>query len=233
MSPFPPDLATGMSAFDPKRTFVFWLAWTSSHQHRSSVQIHSVECSSEPVHDKANLPTGSMNELEVSNQDLSRLADEALDLAKSYWQSLEVRRAYPSTSGKQTTELFSREWSEHGRGQEVLKDFKIIAEHGRPSTGRFFGYIFGSGEPIGALGELLAAALNQNVTAWRSAHATIQSAQALDVAAISWAPGLSRGHDSRPSSCPTAGRDYSVAARTGIAGAGLAQRGLFPSPHKG
>jgi aromatic-L-amino-acid/L-tryptophan decarboxylase len=109
-----------------------------------------------------------MNELEVSNQDLSRLAEEALDLAKSYWQSLEVRRAYPTTSGKQTTELFSREWPEHGRGQEVLQDFKIIAEHGRPSTGRFFGYIFVSGEPIGALGELLAAALNQNVTAWRS-----------------------------------------------------------------
>jgi glutamate/tyrosine decarboxylase-like PLP-dependent enzyme len=123
-----------------------------------------------------------MNELEVSNQDLSRLADEALDLAKSYWQSLEGRRAYPSTSGKQTTELFSREWPEDGRGQEVLQDFKTIAEHGRPCTGRFFGYVFGSGEPIGALGELLAAALNQNVTAWRSAPA----ATAIELAVVGW-----------------------------------------------
>ncbi|RVA05650.1 pyridoxal-dependent decarboxylase, partial [Mesorhizobium sp. M7A.F.Ca.US.002.01.1.1] len=110
-----------------------------------------------------------MRDLEISNQELSDLAEEALALAKGYWASLEERRTYPTTSGKQTTELFSRPWQESGRGREVLQDFKSIAEHVRPSTGRFFGYVVGSGEPIGALGELLAAVLNQNVTSWRSA----------------------------------------------------------------
>jgi hypothetical protein len=84
-----------------------------------------------------------MNELEISSQQLSRLTDEAIGLAKTYWASLEERRAYPLTSGKQTTELFSRAWAEEGRGQNVLQDFRLIAEHVRPSTGRFFGYVVG------------------------------------------------------------------------------------------
>ncbi|KRB31619.1 MULTISPECIES: pyridoxal phosphate-dependent decarboxylase family protein [Mesorhizobium] len=112
-----------------------------------------------------------MRDLEISNQELSDLAEEAVDLAKSYWASLEERQAYPSTSGKNTTELFLRPWAENARGRDVLQDFKSIAEHARPATGRFFGYVLGSGEPIGALGELLAAVLNQNVTSWRSAPA--------------------------------------------------------------
>jgi aromatic-L-amino-acid decarboxylase len=123
-----------------------------------------------------------MNALEISNQQLSRLADEAIDLARTYWASLDERPAFPSTSGKQTTELFSRPWAEEGRGQDVLQDFRSIAEHGRPSTGRFFGYVLGSGEPVGALGELFAAVLNQNGTSWRSAPA----ATSIEHSVVGW-----------------------------------------------
>jgi len=54
------------------------------------------------------------------------------------------------TSGKETKELFSRPWAEEGLGREVLQDFRTIADHSRPSGGRFFGYVVGSGEPWGA-----------------------------------------------------------------------------------
>src|SRR5882724_3620385 len=123
-----------------------------------------------------------MGELEIFNQELSRLADEAIGLAKTYWASLEERPSFPPTSGKQTTELFSRPWLDQGRGRDVLQDFRSIAEHGRPSAGRFFGYVVGSGEPVGAVGELLAAVLNQNVTSWRSAPA----ATSIEHAVIGW-----------------------------------------------
>ncbi len=112
-----------------------------------------------------------MSELEISDQDLSRLTGDALDLARSYWSSIETRAAYPATSGAETAELFSRSWAEDGLGQAVLRDFSAIADLSRPSGGRFFGYVFGSGEPVGAVGEFLAAALNQNVTSWRSSSA--------------------------------------------------------------
>jgi glutamate/tyrosine decarboxylase-like PLP-dependent enzyme len=123
-----------------------------------------------------------MNDLQISNQELARLADEATGLAKEYWASVEQRPAYPVTSGKQTAELFARPWAEEGRGREVLQDFKSIAEHARPSGGKFFAYVLGSGEPVGALGELLAAALNQNVTSWRSAPAAIT----IEHAVVGW-----------------------------------------------
>ena len=88
-----------------------------------------------------------MRALEISNHELSRVADEAMKLAKSYWASVEERRAYPVTSGEQTAGLFSRPWAEVGLGAAVLRDFEAIAEHARPPGGRFFGYVLGSGEP--------------------------------------------------------------------------------------
>jgi aromatic-L-amino-acid/L-tryptophan decarboxylase len=123
-----------------------------------------------------------MAALEISNQELSRLADDAMDLAKGYWASVEERRAYPVTGGEQTTKLFSRPWPEAGLGRAVLQDFETIVEHSRPSGGKFFGYVVGSGEPVGAMGDLLAAALNQNVTSWRSAPA----ATAIERTVVGW-----------------------------------------------
>ncbi len=123
-----------------------------------------------------------MESLQISNEDLSRLSERALSLALDYWASVDERSAYPTTSGGQTVDLFSRGWSEDGLGAGVLDDFRSIAEHARPSGGKFFGYVFGSGEPVGAIGDLLASALNQNVTAWRSAPAAIVIEQAV----VSW-----------------------------------------------
>jgi glutamate/tyrosine decarboxylase-like PLP-dependent enzyme len=117
-----------------------------------------------------------MNDLEIGGQELSSVMDEAVRLVKGYWASIDERDAYPTTSGSRTVDIFSRAWPEHGRGAGVLRDFDLIAAHSRPSNGKFFGYVFGSGEPIGGIAELLIAALNQNVTSWRSgpAAATIE-----------------------------------------------------------
>ena len=123
-----------------------------------------------------------MSALQISNQELSHLADEAMGLAKRYWASVEERRAYPAMDGKQTRALFSRPWPEAGLGRAVLQDFETIAEHSRPSGGKCFGYVVSSGEPVGAIGDLLAAVLNQNVSSWRSAPA----ATAIEHAVIGW-----------------------------------------------
>lgn len=123
-----------------------------------------------------------MRSLEITEQELSRLSERSLKLAVDYWNSVESRPAYPATSGEETAALFSHPWAEAGRGAAVLDDFEIIAKHARPSGGRFFGYVFGSGEPVGALGDLLASTLNQNVTAWRSAPA----ATAIEQTVVSW-----------------------------------------------
>jgi glutamate/tyrosine decarboxylase-like PLP-dependent enzyme len=58
-------------------------------------------------------------------------------------------------------------------GVAVLDDFTTIADKSRPPGGAFFGYVLGSNEQVGALAEFLAAALHQNVTAWRSGPAEV------------------------------------------------------------
>ncbi|TIL97296.1 MAG: pyridoxal-dependent decarboxylase, partial [Mesorhizobium sp.] len=122
-----------------------------------------------------------MQSLKISHEELSQLTEQALALALRYWASVDERPAYPTTSGEQTAKLFSRPWVEEGLGRVVLDDFAVIAEHARPSGGRFFGYVVGSGEPVGALGDLLAAVLNQNTTSWRSAPAS-----AIERAVVGW-----------------------------------------------
>jgi aromatic-L-amino-acid decarboxylase len=114
-----------------------------------------------------------MRALGTSDREVAALMTEATKLAADYWASLEERPSYPSTSGTETARLFDRPWSDEGRGSEVLNDVKAIAEHVRPCTGRFFGYVAGSGEPVGAIGDFLASVLNQNSTSWRSAPAAV------------------------------------------------------------
>lgn len=133
-----------------------------------------------------------MHSLKISDEELSRLTQEAMSLALKYWASVDALPSYPVTSGEITAQLFSRSWSEQGLGRTVLDDFTEIAKHVRPSGGRFFGYVLGSGEPVGALGDLLAAVLNQNVTSWRSAPAgaTIEQAVVGWLADAVGCPGL-------------------------------------------
>jgi glutamate/tyrosine decarboxylase-like PLP-dependent enzyme len=114
-----------------------------------------------------------MSSLKVSNEELARLTQEAASLVTSYWASVEDRRVFPASNGEEIVRRFSRPWAEEGFGGSVLEDFQAMAEHARISNGRFFGYVAGSGEPVGAVAELLVAALNQNVTSWRSAPAAV------------------------------------------------------------
>ena len=106
--------------------------------------------------------------LDLSGPALDDLTARALRLATDYWAGLDQRPAFPLTSAAETARLFTRPWAEEGRGAAVLEDFTAMADHSRPSGGRFFGYVFGSGEPVGALGDLLASALNQNCLLYTS-----------------------------------------------------------------
>jgi glutamate/tyrosine decarboxylase-like PLP-dependent enzyme len=111
------------------------------------------------------------NSLSLSATDMTALVDAAANITKTYWSTLPERRTYPATSGKETETLFSRPWAEEGIGPAVLESFEAIADRSRPAGDGFFGYVFGSGEAVSAVSELLIAALNQNVGSWRSAPA--------------------------------------------------------------
>jgi glutamate/tyrosine decarboxylase-like PLP-dependent enzyme len=110
--------------------------------------------------------------LRVSADEFRAIADGVNRLVEDFLSDLEQRRTVSSSSATDTA-AFDLPLLEEGVGEAVLRDLEAISEHVRAPTGRRLPYVLGSGDPIGALGDLYASVLNQNVTAWRSAPAAV------------------------------------------------------------
>lgn len=103
-------------------------------------------------------------------------------LALDYLATIPERPSFPDVTGIQTQAWFARELPEQGMGESALDDLAKVIDACRPNSPRFFGYVFGSGEPVSAAADLLASVLNQNTTAWRSGP----SAATIEHVVISW-----------------------------------------------
>jgi glutamate/tyrosine decarboxylase-like PLP-dependent enzyme len=115
-----------------------------------------------------------MRSLTLSADAFRALAHRLSDFTADYLEKLPDLPSYPhDISGEQTERLFTGDIPRHGIGAAVFDDLASVFEYARPSSPRFFGYVFGSGEPIAALGDFAATVLNQNATAWRSAPAAV------------------------------------------------------------
>lgn len=114
-----------------------------------------------------------MSALQVSTEEFRALAGRVIELAAQLQERLADARAYPQISGGQTRSAFDEPAPQQGLKGAALDALRTVAEMSRLPTPRFFGYVLGSGEPVAALGDLLASVLNQNVTAWRSAPAAV------------------------------------------------------------
>jgi glutamate/tyrosine decarboxylase-like PLP-dependent enzyme len=120
--------------------------------------------------------------LELTAEEFRQLAGEVVRLCAEYLESLDGRPAYPQTSGAETARVFGKPWPDAGLGRRAFDELAAVLEHSRPPSPRFCGYVFGSGEPVGALADLLASVVNQNVTAWRSAPAAV----AIERTVVGW-----------------------------------------------
>jgi glutamate/tyrosine decarboxylase-like PLP-dependent enzyme len=114
-----------------------------------------------------------MDPLELSPEAFRRLAANVAELSAEYISTLDARRTFPTTTGAETERLFALELPEQAMGDRALAALADVIAHSRAQNGRFFGYVQGPGEPVAALGDLLASILNQNMTAWRSAPAGV------------------------------------------------------------
>jgi aromatic-L-amino-acid/L-tryptophan decarboxylase len=111
--------------------------------------------------------------LDLSPDEFRAAADTVADAAAQLLAELDARPVFPETSGEQTAALFGGPAPEEALGSAAFDDLGLVAAHARAGSGRFFGYVHGSGEPVAALGDLYASVLNQNVTAWRSSPSAI------------------------------------------------------------
>ncbi len=125
----------------------------------------------------------STRPLSLSSDTFRRLAHELSDFAADYLERLPQLPSYPpDVNGQLTEELFTGDLPQEGIGARAFDLLPKVFEYSRPSSPRFFGYIFGSGEPVGALGDFASSVLNPNTTAWRSAP----SAATIERTVIRW-----------------------------------------------
>lgn len=110
--------------------------------------------------------------LDLSPDDFSALLARVGAEAARHLRDLDSTLIRPSTTGSESLELFGGPVPEHGMGPAALDALGEVARHSRAGNARFFGYVMGSGEPVGALGDFFASVINQNATAWRSGPAT-------------------------------------------------------------
>lgn len=105
--------------------------------------------------------------LRISAQTFRTLGRHVIDIAADFLRDLELLPAYPSDPAASLTDFDSPPPCV-GMGENAFDLLPQVISLSRPPTSRFFGYVSGSGEPVAALGDLLASVLNQNVTSWRS-----------------------------------------------------------------
>jgi glutamate/tyrosine decarboxylase-like PLP-dependent enzyme len=121
--------------------------------------------------------------LTLSSDDFRALAHSLSDFTADYLERLPTIRSYPENiRGAAIEQLFSGEIPVEGLGGAAFDLLPEIFENSRPASPRFFGYVFGSGEPIAALGQFASAVLHQNATAWRSGP----SANAIERTVVRW-----------------------------------------------
>jgi glutamate/tyrosine decarboxylase-like PLP-dependent enzyme len=121
--------------------------------------------------------------LTLPPEEFRGLAHALSDFTADYLEKLPQMSSYPADiSGAKVEQLIADDLPLEGMGKAAFDLLPEIYENSRPASPRFFGYVFGSGEPIGALGQFASGVLHQNATAWRSGP----SANTIERIVIRW-----------------------------------------------
>lgn len=112
------------------------------------------------------------DKLALPPADFTRLAQLGADFVAEYYASLADRPVLVPSTSEAIRRLVAEPLPPSGAPFPELLDIirDVISHHNRQSAHpRFFGYISSPGAPIAAISHMIAAALNINVTCWRSA----------------------------------------------------------------
>ena len=111
--------------------------------------------------------------IDLTPQARDQLGRAALDWALRYFAEQAELPVYPTISASELTARLSGTLPADPQSvADVMADFDAVARYGRHNGHpRMFGYVQSSGSFAGAVADLLASVINQNVTSWRSAPA--------------------------------------------------------------
>jgi aromatic-L-amino-acid/L-tryptophan decarboxylase len=115
----------------------------------------------------------TQSSLDVTNDALQEISSQATKLVFEYLTTISERPVRAENYAGKTTGSIDVELSAEGVPlEQLLAECRTIMDlsrhNGHP---RFFGYVASPSTPIGAYGDLIASALNANITCWRSGAA--------------------------------------------------------------
>jgi glutamate/tyrosine decarboxylase-like PLP-dependent enzyme len=128
--------------------------------------------------------------LDIPEDAMRELSEHATALVTEYFAHVSDLPVFPDTSAVKLDNLFLAHPPVEGSPiAQVMEDCRAIIEASRHNGHpRFFGYVASPSTPVGAWADLIASALNQNVTSWRSAPA----ATTIERTVVRWLASLAR-----------------------------------------
>jgi glutamate/tyrosine decarboxylase-like PLP-dependent enzyme len=114
--------------------------------------------------------------LDISSEELRELSSLATTLVADYFAEVSDLPVFPDTSAATVAARLRSTLPDEGVALErLMEDCRAVIHlsrhNGHP---RFFGYVASPSTPIGAYADLIASALNSNVTSWRSSPAATE-----------------------------------------------------------
>jgi len=134
----------------------------------------------------------TQSSLDIDEQALDDITRQATQLVADYFKTVADRPVRAENYSGKTTAAIDLELPAEGVPLEKLIDdcrtiFDLSRHNGHP---RFFGYVASPSTPIGAYADLIASALNANITCWRSGPAGTE----LEQLVVRWLGSLINYH---------------------------------------
>src|SRR3954463_14105001 len=114
--------------------------------------------------------------LDITDDAMRELSAQSVALVSDYFERITKLPVFPETSAAQIAVQLRTEIPTEGEPLErLIEDCRMVMgasrHNGHP---RMFGYIASPATPVGAFADLIASALNSNLTCWRSSPAPTQ-----------------------------------------------------------
>jgi aromatic-L-amino-acid decarboxylase len=171
----------------------------------------------------------TQSSLDVTEEALNEISSRATELVLEYLTTISERAVRAENYAGKTIESIDAELSVEGVPldkliEECRRVMDLSRHNGHP---RFFGYVASPSTPIGAYADLIASALNANITCWRSGPAGTE----VERMVVQWLGSLIR-YDKQAKGLLTSGGSMAnmiallIASRR-KAGADISRRGLW------
>jgi glutamate/tyrosine decarboxylase-like PLP-dependent enzyme len=114
--------------------------------------------------------------LDISDKEIRELSAQAVALVMDYYAHISELPVFPDTTADNIRARLPKTLSVEGEPlDELIKDCRTVINASRHNGHpRFFGYVASGSTPVGAFADLIASALNSNVTSWRSSPAATE-----------------------------------------------------------